>query len=86
MADHGREFAWGVNGSYARWGYTFESADGGGTKVTESWAFLPDGVAFFRERFGHDADNRIASAERAAHDGIPATLAALKRAAESVQE
>jgi hypothetical protein len=83
-ADRGREFAFVVGGSWVRWGYTFAPVDGG-TQVTESWEFLPDGIARFRNRFGSDAPAQIASRAEDAHQGIPATLAALKKSAESVQ-
>ncbi len=81
-AEPGREFAFAVFGNRARWGYTFTETDGG-TLVTESWAFLPGGAVAFQERYGTDADAQIADREQAARDGIPATLGALKRAAES---
>jgi len=80
-AEPGREFAWVVNGSVVRWGYTFEPAEGG-TEVTESWEFLPDGYGFFEERFGDGAAAQIADRHEKARTGIPATLAAIKRAAE----
>jgi Polyketide cyclase / dehydrase and lipid transport len=80
-AEPGREFAFAVNGTWVRWGYTFTPADGG-TLVSESWEFLPDGIAFFRQRFGADAQTQIAARSEAARAGIPATLAALKRVAE----
>jgi len=80
-ADRGREFTFIVGGTRARWGYTFRPAEGG-TEVTESWDFLPDGIAFFRERFGEDADAEIGKRIEAARTGIPVTLAAIKRAAE----
>ncbi len=51
--------------------------------MTESWAFLPDGVAGFSERYGDDADNQIAIRERATRTGIPVTQAAIKRTAEA---
>jgi hypothetical protein len=81
-ADRGREFAFAVGGSWVRWGYTFTPVDGG-TEVTESWEFLPDGIARFRDRYGDDAPAQIADRTEAAHTGIPATLAAIKKAAES---
>jgi hypothetical protein len=81
-AEPGREFAFAVFGNRARWGYTFTEADGG-TRVTESWEFLPGGAVAFRERYGDDAPAQIADREQAARNGIPVTLAALKRAAES---
>jgi hypothetical protein len=37
----------------------------------------------FKEKFGADAQAQISSRTNAAHDGIPVTLAALKRTAES---
>jgi hypothetical protein len=78
----GQEFAFAVFGDRARWGYTFTAVDGG-TRVTESWDFLPGGVTAFTERYGADAEKQIAGREQAARAGIPATLAALRRAAES---
>jgi hypothetical protein len=81
-AERGREFAFLVGGSYTRWGYVFTPVDGG-TRVTESWEFLPDGIAMFHERFGDDADAQIANRTEAAHKGIPVTLAAIKETAES---
>jgi hypothetical protein len=82
VAEPGREFTFVVGGTFARWGYTFEPV-AGGTKVTESWEFLPDGIAMFEERFGADAQAQIQLRVEAAHTGIPATLAALKSTAES---
>jgi hypothetical protein len=80
--DRGREFAFVVRGSWVRWGYAFTPVEGG-TQVTESWEFLPDGIAGFRDRFGPDAEAQIANRSEAAHRGIPVTLAALKNAAEA---
>jgi hypothetical protein len=81
-ADRGREFAWLVGKSYVRWGYTFDAVDGG-TLLTESWEFRPEGIAMFHERYGDDAQAQIENRSAAAHTGIPATLAAIKRIAES---
>lgn len=81
-ADRPNEFAYVVGGSWVRWGYTFTPVDGG-TRLTESWDFLPAGIARFHERFGADAEAQIAERTAAAHAGIPATLAALKQAAEA---
>jgi hypothetical protein len=44
VADRGREFAWLVGGRYARWGYRLEPV-GGGSRLTESWEFLPATLA-----------------------------------------
>lgn len=81
-ADPGREFAWEVNNGWVYWGYTFEPADGG-TTLTEHWELRPKGIAGFRERYGDQADAQIAERREAARTGIPATLAAIKKAAES---
>ena len=81
-ADRGHEFAFEVNNGFVRWGYTFTPADGG-TELTESWNFLPKGIAGFHERYGDDAEAQIAERTSAAHRGIPLTLAAIKQAAES---
>ena len=78
----GKEFAFAVGGVWTRWGYTFTRVSGG-TQVTESWEVLPAGVKRFEERFGADAGRQLANRFEAARTGIPATLAALKRAAES---
>jgi len=83
VADRGREFAFVVGGSFVRWGYTF-TAVGAETRVTESWHFLPGGIAMFKEKFGADAQTQISTRTKAAHNGIPVTLAAIKRSAESV--
>ena len=65
-----------------RWGYTLEPI-GEGTRLTESWKFLPAGIAGFGERFGDRADAEILKRSDAAHSGIPETLTAIKAAAES---
>ena len=82
VAEPGREFAFLVGGAWVRWGYTFAAVDGG-TRVTESWEFLPDGITRFHDRFGDDAEAQIANRTEAAHRGIPVTLAALKKTAEA---
>ncbi len=81
-ADRGREFAFEVNGGWVRWGYTFTAVDSG-TLVTESWEFLPAGITGFHDRYGDDAPAHIANRTEAAHQGIPVTLAAIKKAAEA---
>ena len=81
-ADRGREFAFEVNSGWVRWGYAFAAVDSG-TQVTESWEFLPAGIAGFHDRYGNGAEAQIANRTEAAHQGIPATLAAIKKAAEA---
>lgn len=81
-ADPGRKFAWEVNDGWVYWGYEMADEDGG-TRLTESWELLPRGLTGFRERFGDQADAEIAQRREAARSGIPATLAAIKRTAET---
>jgi Polyketide cyclase / dehydrase and lipid transport len=81
-ADPGREFAWEVNNGWVRWGFSLEP-ENGGTRLTESWHFLPKGIAGFQERYGEDAEAQIAQRSEAAHTGIPQTLAAIKKVAEA---
>lgn len=80
-AEPGREFAWVVNDGWVRWGFGMEPVDGG-SRLTESWAFLPAGIEGFQGRFGEDAQRQIEIRSAAAHAGIPVTLAAIKRTAE----
>lgn len=82
QAEPARAFAWEVNGGFVRWGFTM-NPHSGGTYLTESWNFLPAGLAGFRERFGSRAEAEIAERAGAAKRGIPATLAAIKHAAEA---
>lgn len=82
VAEPGREFAWVVGDNFVRWGYTLEAVDSG-TELTESWNFLPGGIEFFHSKFGDDAQNEIDIRSRAALDGIPRTLAAIKRIVEA---
>ena len=85
VADRGREFAFVVGGSWVHWSYTFAATDAG-TLMTESWEFLPGGLARFQERYGDDAPAEMEDRSRAAHEGIPITLAAIKKAAEAVSD
>lgn len=80
-ADRGREFAWLVGGRYVRWSFSMEPADDG-TRLTESWEFLPAGIELFHKLYGEAAEKEIADRTRAAHDGIPVTLDAIRRIAE----
>lgn len=81
-ADPGREFAWIVGDGFVRWGFSI-APEGAATKVTESWEFLPRGIAMFEEKYGDRAAAEIDERTRQAHTGIPRTLASLKRIAES---
>lgn len=81
-AERGREFAWLVGGIFVRWGFTLTPGDNE-TVLTESWEFLPAGIAMFQEKFGDKAPEQIADRTQQALDGIPRTLAAIKRIAES---
>jgi hypothetical protein len=81
-ADPGREFSWVVNDGWVRWGFSLEPADGG-TRLTEHWSFEPAGIEGFRGRHGEKADEQIAIRTKAAKEGIPVTLAAIKRTAEA---
>ena len=81
VATPGEEFAWKVGGKYSRWGYSLERTDGG-TRLTESWHFTDEGIAFFHEKYGDEAQAQIQNRIDAAHTGIPATLAAIKKIAE----
>lgn len=83
-ADRSREFAFVVGDSFVRWGYTFTPVDGG-TQMTESWEFLTGGIAMFESKYEADAQAQIADRTKAAHDGIPVTLAAIKAAAEAAR-
>ena len=78
----GREFAWEVNDGRVRWGFRFD-AEHGGTRLTEFWAFLPAGIAWFHERYEAKAEAEIAQRSDAARRGIPDTLASIKEAAEA---
>ncbi|NYF97124.1 SRPBCC family protein [Janibacter cremeus] len=80
-AERGHEFAWLVGGSYVRWGFSFTPTREG-TRLTESWEFLDDGIAMFREKFGDRADLEIAERTEQALAGIPRTLAAIQQIAE----
>lgn len=84
VAEPGREFAWEVNNGWVRWGFSVEPQDSG-SRLTQYWRFLPKGLEGFREKFGDDADAQIAQRSALALSGIPATLAAIKAAAEAQQ-
>lgn len=80
-AERGHEFGWLVGDALVHWVYSMEAVEGG-TRLTEAWEFLPNGITMFHDRFGADAEAQIAARIELAHRGIPETLAALKRIAE----
>ena len=82
VARPGEEFTWVVGDGLVRWSYLLEPHDGG-TLLTETWQFLPAGLEFFRQKYGEDADAQIEDRRRAAHEGIPRTLAAVRAVAEA---
>jgi uncharacterized protein YndB with AHSA1/START domain len=68
-----------VDPGLVRWGYAVEP-DGEGTRLTESWAVLDDYPGFITTYFPDvDLGERLADRERTAHEGIAATLGAIKR-------
>ncbi len=81
-AERGRVFAWVVGGSFVRWGFALAPVETG-TALTESWEFLPGGIAMFEQKFGDHARVQIADRTQQALDCIPKTLRAIKRIAES---
>jgi uncharacterized membrane protein len=80
-AARGREFAWVVGDGLVRWGFVLERRDDG-TRLTESWDFLPAGIAFFHHTYGDEAEAQIADRSRQALSGVPQTLARIKQIAE----
>lgn len=82
VAEPGREFVWEVNGGWVRWGFTVDPVDDG-TRLTQSWEFLPAGIEGFHGRWPDDAEQQIALRTNYAKEGIPVTLAAIKKTAES---
>ncbi len=88
VSEPGREFSFvnfgpGGDVELVRWGFAFEER-AEGTEVTESWQVLPaypDFVSGGDPNF--DVKARIDGMAQMARDGITATLANLKRVAES---
>jgi len=83
-AEPGREFTFLVGGAespFVRWSYTFAPVDEG-TELTESWEVMPALVARFADAFDDGGVATLAERTATAHAGIPATLAAIKEAAE----
>jgi len=82
VADPGREFAWLVNDGLVRWSYAMTPADEG-SQLTQSWEFRRAGLQMFHEKWGDEAHERIDLRTQQAIDGIPVTLAAIKKVTET---
>ncbi len=81
-AERGREFAWVVGQGFVRWDFLLQP-EGEGTRLTETWAFLSEGLTMFADKYGDRAPAEIEDRTRQAYAGIPMTLAAIKRIVES---
>jgi hypothetical protein len=81
-ADRGREFGWLVGDEYVRWVYSMQ-AEGDGTRLTEAWELLPNGVQLFHNMYGENAEAAIAARIEVAHATIAETLRTMKRIVES---
>ena len=81
-AERGVEFGWKVQGRLAYWRYTMRAVEGG-TELTEWWEFGAQTLEFFRDKYGDQAQEQIDNRTTAAHEGIPHTLAAIKRIVEA---
>jgi uncharacterized protein YndB with AHSA1/START domain len=89
-AEPGREFTFvnhGREGRHAmvRWGFLLEPSADGGTEVTQTWEVLPgyaDGFAD-EENPGMTLEQRLDFMQAMAEQGMPETLANIKRDAES---
>ncbi|MGJ0118845.1 SRPBCC family protein [Williamsia sp. MIQD14] len=84
VAEPGREFAWLVSGKLVRWSYSLEPV-GAGTRLTESWQFRDDGIAYFHEKYGDEAQAQITDRVEAANSGIPVTLERIKAVIEAAK-
>ena len=83
VANRGREFTYIVAGSWIEWSFTFTDDRAGGTRVTETGRFLPQGIVSFHERYGDEADAQIGIRIEAARKGVAEALAGIKRLAEA---
>ena len=77
-ADPGGEFAWETGDGWARWGYRMREADGG-TELAHDWEYLPAGREFWGAKHGERAQEQLEIRVQAAREGMPRTLAAIKR-------
>lgn len=86
-ADRPHEFAWvvgpdAVEGGFVRWGYRVEEIDGG-TRLHEDWDFHQPGLDAFFKKWGDRGASEAEKRRNSAIKGIPETLAAIKKVAES---
>lgn len=87
VADRPHEFAWAfgpdaVEGGFVRWGYRVEKIDGG-TRLHEDWDFHQPGRDAFFKKWGDRGASEAEERRNSAIEGIPETLAAIKKVAES---
>jgi hypothetical protein len=80
-AEPGRAFGWVVGDQLVRWVYSM-TPESAGTRLTEAWEFLPNGIQLFRDRYPDDSDAQIEARTTLAHEGISQTLRTMKRIAE----
>ncbi|MGU3435112.1 SRPBCC family protein [Actinomycetes bacterium M1A6_2h] len=83
FAEPNTRFGWFVADRVVHWAYILEPVDSSSTKLTESWSFPDEGVEYFHTKYGENAQKEIDNRVAAAHDGIPKTLAAIKKVAEA---
>ena len=81
-ATPGEEFAWETGEGWTRWGYRMRAVDGG-TELAHEWEYLPAGREFWGAKHGERAQEQLEIRIRAAQDGMPRTLEAIKRIAEA---
>ena len=76
----GEEFSWRVTSSGTRWGFRMEPVNRreDATVLTEYTVFTEEGEAYFRQKFGEDAESREADRKDVATYGITETLQNIK--------
>lgn len=83
-AEPGRRFAWSVGPGRVEWAYELAPADGSATTLTETWEFHAATQEMLVGRDGGQAGAElIEQRTRWAQEGIPVTLAALKKIVEA---
>lgn len=76
-ADPGEEFAWETGDGWARWGYRMRAVDGG-TEPAHDWEYLPAGREFWGAKHGERAQEQLELRIRAAQEGMPRALEAIR--------